>query len=80
MNQQSYLIDTNILIGLEDNHTVEASYSKFHALASAHKVDIYVHEASKDDNARDKDVGQSHSARLQSTVLLKNSAGYLRLT
>ena len=56
MNQQSYLIDTNILIGLEDNHTVEAAYSKFHALASAYKVDIFVHEASKDDNARDKDV------------------------
>ncbi|PJI85953.1 hypothetical protein BC777_2304 [Yoonia maricola] len=26
MSQQSYLIDTKILIGLEDNHTVEAAY------------------------------------------------------
>lgn len=56
MSQQSYLIDTNILIGLEDYHTVEAAYAKFHALASAHKVDIYVHEAAKDDIARDKDI------------------------
>lgn len=56
MSQQSYLIDTNILIGLEDYHAVEASYARFHALASAHKVDIYVHEAAKDDIARDKDV------------------------
>lgn len=56
MSQQSYLIDTNILIGLEDYHAVEAAYARFHALASAHKVDIYVHEAAKDDIARDKDV------------------------
>lgn len=56
MSQQSYLIDTNILIGLEDYHTVEAAYARFHALASAHKVDIYVHEAARDDIARDNDV------------------------
>ena len=42
MSQQAYLIDTNILIGLEDNHTVEAAYSRFHALALTHKVDISV--------------------------------------
>lgn len=56
MSLQSYLIDTNILIGLEDHHKVEAPYAKFHALASEHKADIYVHEAAKDDIARDKDV------------------------
>ena len=53
MNQQSYLIDTNILIGLEDDHTVEVAYSSFHALALTHKVGVYVHEAAKDDIARD---------------------------
>ena len=58
MSQQSYLIDTNILIGLEDNHKVEAAYSRFHALALTHKVDIFVHEAAKDDIARDKDVAR----------------------
>ena len=55
MSQQSYLIDTNIIIGLEDHHKVEAAYSKFYNLASAHKVNIYVHEAAKDDIGRDKD-------------------------
>ncbi|MBD9528671.1 hypothetical protein [Paracoccus sp. PAR01] len=47
MSQQSYLIDTNILIGLEDDHTVEAAYSTFLALAATHKVDVFVHEAAK---------------------------------
>ena len=42
-------------MGFEDYHTVEAAYAKFHALALAHKVDIYVHEAAKDDIRRDKD-------------------------
>ncbi|MEX5578272.1 GNAT family N-acetyltransferase [Pseudophaeobacter sp. A-200-2] len=55
MSQQSYLIDTNILIGLEDYHKVEAAYARFLNLALSHKVDIYVHEAAKDDIARDKD-------------------------
>ncbi|MGL4637373.1 MAG: GNAT family N-acetyltransferase [Beijerinckiaceae bacterium] len=55
MNQQSYLIDTNILIGLEDNRTVEPAYATFSQLAAKHKVDIFVHEAARDDIARDKD-------------------------
>jgi hypothetical protein len=55
MSHQGYLIDTNILIGLEDNHTVEAAYARFLALAAIHKVDVYVHEAAKDDIARDTD-------------------------
>lgn len=56
MSQQSYLIDTNILIGLEDYHKVDAAYAKFSSLASANKVGIFVHEAAKEDIARDKDV------------------------
>lgn len=55
MSQQSYLIDTNILIGLEDYRTVEAAYAKFSSLAAAHKVDVYVHEVAREDIARDKD-------------------------
>lgn len=54
MRQQSYLIDTNILIGLEDYRAVEAAYAKFSSLASAHKITIFVHEAARDDIARDK--------------------------
>lgn len=55
MSQQSYLIDTNILIGLEDYHKVEAAYARFLNLASAHKVDVFVHEAAKEDIAQDTD-------------------------
>ncbi len=55
MSPQSYLIDTNILIGLEDNHRVDAAYAKFYKLASAHNVNVFVHEAAKEDIARDND-------------------------
>ena len=40
MSTQSYLIDTNIIIGLEDNHTVKPAYAKFSRLAAKHKVDV----------------------------------------
>ena len=77
MSQQSYLIDTNILIGLEDNHTVEAAYSRFHALASTHKVDVYLHEAAKDDFARDKKVKrrQISLSKIEKYRLLKKQRG-----
>lgn len=77
MSQQSYLIDTNILIGLEDNHTVEAAYSRFHALASTHKVDIFLHEAAKDDFARDKKVQrrQISLSKIEKYRLLKKQRG-----
>ena len=55
MSKQSYLIDTNIIIGLEDNHTVQPAYAKFSQLAAKHKVDVLVHEAARDDIRRDKD-------------------------
>ncbi|MBY3213481.1 GNAT family N-acetyltransferase [Rhizobium laguerreae] len=58
MRQQSYLIDTNILIGLEDYRAVEAAYAKFSSLAAAHKVNVFVHEAARDDIARDKDAAR----------------------
>lgn len=56
ISPQSYLIDTNILIGLEDNFTVDPSYSKFLSLAATHKVNVFVHEAALDDIACDKDI------------------------
>jgi rRNA-processing protein FCF1 len=58
MSTQSYLIDTNIIIGLEDNHTVKPAYAKFSQLAAKHKVDVLVHEAARDDINRDKDVAR----------------------
>ena len=54
MSHQSYLIDTNILIGLEDNLAVQPVYSKLLNLAAKHGVSIFVHEAARDDIARDK--------------------------
>ena len=54
MGQQSYLIDTNILIGLEDDHLVQPAYARFLSLASSHRVKIFVHEASVADINRDK--------------------------
>ena len=56
MNQQSYLIDTNILIGLEDYRKVETSYARFTQLTYAYKVGIFVHEAAREDIIRDKNV------------------------
>lgn len=55
MTTQSYLIDTNILIGLEDHHAVQPAYARFSKLAAAYKLDVFVHEAAKDDIARDAD-------------------------
>lgn len=80
MSQQAYLIDTNILIGLEDNHTVEAAYSRFYALALTHKADIYVHEAAKDDIARDNQVGrrQISLSKIAKYRLLKKQHGLSR--
>lgn len=77
MSHQAYLIDTNILIGLEDNHTVEAAYARLLALAATHKVDIYVHEAAKDDIARDTDAKrrQISLSKIEKYRLLKKQRG-----
>ncbi|MFG6159173.1 GNAT family N-acetyltransferase [Halomonas sp. 1390] len=55
MNVQTYLIDTNIIIGLEDNHAVEPVFSTFFSMAVKHGVGVFVHAAARDDILRDKD-------------------------
>lgn len=55
MNQQRYLIDTNVFIGLEDGKQVSDTFSSLIKLASKHQIKVLVHEASKDDIQRDKD-------------------------
>ncbi len=55
MSRQIYLIDTNVIIHLEDNKTVEPAFSALISLAAKHKVDIFVHEAARDDIGRDRD-------------------------
>lgn len=56
MSRQTYLIDTNVIIHLEDNKAVEPAFSAFTSLAAKHKVDVFVHEAARDDISRDTDV------------------------
>ncbi len=56
MSVQSYLIDTNVVFGLEDNHNVNPVFADFLKLASTYKADVFVHEVAKDDIARDRDV------------------------
>lgn len=58
MSTQTYLIDTNVIIHLEDNKTVEPAFSALTSLAAKHKVDIFVHEAARDDVGRDKDAAR----------------------
>lgn len=53
MNSQNYLIDTNVFIGLEDDRQVSAEIANFLALANKHGVGVFVHEAAKEDIARD---------------------------
>ena len=55
MSKQIYLIDTNVLIGLEDNHTVTPVLADLVSLASKHNLGVFVHDAARDDIKRDKD-------------------------
>ena len=55
MSTQTYLIDTNVIIGLEDNHTVQPAFAALHSVAARHGIGIFVHEAARDDIARDRD-------------------------
>lgn len=58
MSTQSYLIDTNVIIGLEDNHTVQPFFAALLSIAAKHKVDVMVHEVARDDIQRDKDTAR----------------------
>ena len=58
MTSQSYLIDTNVIIGLEDDHPVDPSLATFQRLAARHRATIYVHEAAQDDINRDRNLAR----------------------
>ncbi|MBC6437514.1 MAG: GNAT family N-acetyltransferase [Rhodobacteraceae bacterium] len=60
MSKPRFLIDTNVFIDLEDNRPVNRNFSEFLRLASKHKAEINVHDASKDDIAKDKDAERRH--------------------
>lgn len=56
MSRPKLLIDTNILIGLEDDNEVEKQFSTLHQKCQSNGVQLFIHEASKQDIARDRDV------------------------
>ncbi len=63
MNAPIYLIDTNVLIGLEDNKEIHPDYSTLKLLASKHGVSIAVHEAALEDISRDKNTPRQKITR-----------------
>jgi hypothetical protein len=58
MSAPKYLIDTNVLIGLEDPREVSPDFASLVQLAGKHGVGIFVHEATRDDIQRDSDVAR----------------------
>ena len=56
MNAPTYLIDTNVLIGLEDNKEVTPAFATLIRLAGKHAVKVAVHEAGIKDINRDKKI------------------------
>jgi hypothetical protein len=55
MSAPNYLIDTNVFIYLEDAAAVPPEFALLLQLAAKHGVGVFVHEAARDDIARDKD-------------------------
>ena len=49
------IIDTNIIINLEDNKILEESFTRFIQLASINNCNIYYHKGTVEDIERDKD-------------------------
>lgn len=58
MGSQAYLIDTNVIIGLEDNRRVQPAFAALLNLAATYKIDVLVHEAAYDDLQRDRDTAR----------------------
>jgi rRNA-processing protein FCF1 len=53
-NKMKLLIDTNIIIGLEDAGEIEKRFADLLRKCSEYDVRVFVHEASKEDIGRDK--------------------------
>ena len=56
MYRPKFLIDTNILFHLEDQKIVDPILAVFMKLTTKHSLGVFVHEASRDDINRDKDI------------------------
>jgi ribosomal protein S18 acetylase RimI-like enzyme len=81
MSIQTYLIDTNVIIGLEDHRTVQPAFAALLSIAAKHKIDILVHEAARDDIQRDKDISRRSISlsKLEKFQALKKVRGLDRL-
>lgn len=77
MSIQTYLIDTNVIIGLEDHKTVQPAFAALLSVAARNKVDIMVHEAARDDLQRDQDLKRKaiSLSKLEKFQLLKKVRG-----
>lgn len=80
MSTQTYLIDTNVIIGLEDHRTVQPAFAALLSIAAKHKVDIMVHEAARDDIQRDRDIARRDISlsKLEKFQLLRKVRGLER--
>lgn len=58
MSAPKYLIDTNVIIGLEDWKEVSPEFAALTQLAARHGVGVFVHAAARDDISRDPDVAR----------------------
>jgi len=56
MSGKKFLIDTNVVIGLEDSRPVEAAFATLSRKCSEHAVRLFVDGASYDDIGRDEDI------------------------
>lgn len=56
MSELRLLLDTNIIIGLEDNKLVSSHFSKLRERCSVHNLHLVVHPASIDDVNRDRNI------------------------
>ncbi len=77
MNTPTYLIDTNVIIGLEDHRTVRPAFAALLSTAAKHKVDVLVHEAARDDIQRDRDIARRSISlsKLEKFQVLKKVRG-----
>lgn len=62
MSAPKYLIDTNVVIGLEDWKEVPPEFAALTQLTAKHGVGVFVHEAARDDLARDPDLARRRAS------------------
>jgi len=66
------LIDTNVVIGLEDARLVSGSFAEIVRLCNEHKIDLFIDSATYDDVSRDRDASRR-------TITLSKLAKFQRL-